>query len=160
MYMEKEVEIRSYLVKNIANIRHYLKYTQKEMAKMLDISLSKYKRLESNELSFLIDILMKIRTLFNIELDDIILKELNVEEINFSNLLLNKGKLMCFFNKNLRMIRKNKNYSLPEMAEHLNLTLFQYRHLEYGDVQPSIQTLIKVSKNLNISIDDLLIKQF
>ena len=123
------------------------------------MSLSKYKRLESNELSFLIDTLIKIKIIFNIELDNIILKEINVKEINVSYLSSNKRELICFFNKNLRTIRMIKNYTLAEMGEYLNLTLFQYRHLEYGDVQPSIQTLIKISKILNITIDDLLFKQ-
>ncbi len=52
--------------------------------------------------------------------------------------------------------RKAKNIKLIEMANLLGVTRQTYANYESGEFEPSFDTLLKISKILKTSLDDLL----
>jgi transcriptional regulator with XRE-family HTH domain len=52
--------------------------------------------------------------------------------------------------------RKAKNIKLYEMAKMLGVTRQTYTNYESGEFEPSFDTLLKISKILKTSLDDLL----
>ena len=60
------------------------------------------------------------------------------------------------FNNNLRKERENKNITQTEMANLINVPVSTYRNYENTTRQPDFETLINISKALNVSIDKLL----
>lgn len=60
------------------------------------------------------------------------------------------------FPDNLRKIRKAKNILQIEMAGKIELSKSQYRNYEYGASEPSLANLVRISKVLNCSVDELL----
>lgn len=58
--------------------------------------------------------------------------------------------------KNIKYLRKKNNLTLRELAEKSGLTFGAIGNLERGVIKdPHISTVIKLSKVLNISIDEL-----
>lgn len=56
----------------------------------------------------------------------------------------------------IKQYRKLKNITQEEMAALLNVTRQSYINYESGETEPSFETLKKISKILNVSIDELL----
>lgn len=56
----------------------------------------------------------------------------------------------------IKQYRKLKNITQEEMAALLNVTRQSYINYENGETEPSFETLKKISKILNVSIDALL----
>ena len=56
----------------------------------------------------------------------------------------------------IKQYRKLKNITQEEMAALLNVTRQSYINYESGETEPSFETLKKISKILNVSIDSLL----
>ncbi len=56
----------------------------------------------------------------------------------------------------IKQYRKLKNITQEEMAALLNVTRQSYINYESGETEPSFETLKKISKILNVSIDALL----
>jgi DNA-binding XRE family transcriptional regulator len=56
----------------------------------------------------------------------------------------------------IKEFRKVKNINQEEMAKLLNVSRQTYIHYESGEFEPSFETLIKISKILKTSLDDLL----
>lgn len=56
----------------------------------------------------------------------------------------------------IKQYRKLKNITQEEMAALLNVTRQSYINYESGETEPSFETLKKISKILNVSIDTLL----
>ena len=56
----------------------------------------------------------------------------------------------------IKQYRKLKNITQEEMATLLNVTRQSYINYESGETEPSFETLKKISKILNVSIDALL----
>ena len=57
---------------------------------------------------------------------------------------------------NIKDFRKAKNIKLIVMANMLGVTRQTYANYETGEFEPSFETLIKISKILKTSLDDLL----
>ena len=57
---------------------------------------------------------------------------------------------------NIKDFRKAKNIKLIVMANMLGVTRQTYANYETGKFEPSFETLIKISKILKTSLDDLL----
>ncbi|MCF6461464.1 helix-turn-helix domain-containing protein [Clostridium sp. Cult3] len=57
----------------------------------------------------------------------------------------------------IRKLRKERNFSLREMAEKSGISSFSYlANIERGIVEdPGIKTIIKIAKGLDVSIDYL-----
>jgi putative transcriptional regulator len=59
-------------------------------------------------------------------------------------------------NNKFKEYRKSKKLNQEAMAKLLNVSRQTYIHYESGKFEPSYSTLIKISKILNASIDELL----
>lgn len=62
------------------------------------------------------------------------------------------------FSTNLRELRVNRQYTQNELSKKLNLSRTAISNYEKGTIQPSIETIIKISEIFNVSLDDLLKK--
>jgi len=62
--------------------------------------------------------------------------------------------------KNFKALRKFKKYSQEELSSKLGLTRSSYSGYENGVAEPNLQTLLKISKFYNISIDNLIKQDF
>ena len=60
------------------------------------------------------------------------------------------------FDKNLKMYRERAGITRPELASRLNIATNTYGLYETGRSQPNLQTLVKISEILEVSICDLL----
>lgn len=60
------------------------------------------------------------------------------------------------FASNLKFIRKHKQLTKKEMAKKLNVSYSTYANYEYGNREPNLDVLIKISTLLEFSIDSLL----
>ena len=58
--------------------------------------------------------------------------------------------------ENIRKVRTIRNISRKELAEKLNLSISAIQKYENGTVSPTIDTLVKISEALNVTIDYLL----
>jgi len=58
---------------------------------------------------------------------------------------------------NLKILRLKKKMTQDELASIINVSKDTYRRYEYGMYDPSIETLVKLSKILECSVDDILI---
>jgi len=57
---------------------------------------------------------------------------------------------------NIKKVRKNKNLTQLDLASSLNIEDSALRRIENGRTNPTIKTLLKIAKALDISIFDLL----
>ena len=62
------------------------------------------------------------------------------------------------FENNLRKLRLNKSITQTELAQKLHLSRTAISNYENGKVQPSLDTLIKISEIFEITIDELMQK--
>lgn len=62
------------------------------------------------------------------------------------------------FSDNLRELRLQHKLTQAKLAQTLHLSRTAISNYEQGKMQPSIETLIKISEIFNISIDNLLKK--
>lgn len=62
------------------------------------------------------------------------------------------------FENNLRKLRLNKSITQTELAQKLHLSRTAISNYENGKVQPSLDTLIKISEIFEITIDELIKK--
>jgi len=64
---------------------------------------------------------------------------------------------MSYFAYNLKILRKEKNLSQPELAKELNVSKGMISFWENEKYEPTASNIIIVAKFFNISIDDLLL---
>ena len=55
----------------------------------------------------------------------------------------------------LKQLRKEKHLTQAEIAKAMNVRASQYHKTETGKVIPSLKTLIKIAKVLNVSLDKI-----
>lgn len=58
--------------------------------------------------------------------------------------------------KELKRLRKERNFTQEEIAEHLHITRQTYSHYETGRIQPSVQNLFVLKTLYNVPLSDLL----
>ena len=58
--------------------------------------------------------------------------------------------------KELKRLRKERNFTQEEIAEHLHITRQTYSHYETGRIQPSISILLVLKTLYNVPLSDLL----
>lgn len=63
---------------------------------------------------------------------------------------------MDIFSKRIKELRLAKGLTLKDMASSIGLTLMAYAHYEYGDRQPTIETIVKLCDFFDVSADYLL----
>lgn len=66
---------------------------------------------------------------------------------------------MNYFAQNLKILRRTKGLSQPELAKELNVSKGMISFWENEKYEPTATNIIAVAKFFNISIDDLLLNQ-
>lgn len=62
-----------------------------------------------------------------------------------------------FYLKNLKQLRKKKGWTQEKLAQQSGISFHTLIKIERGDIKsPRLETLLKIAKALNLSIDDLL----
>lgn len=73
--------------------------------------------------------------------------------------LFSKLRTMNYFAYNLKILRKEKGLSQPELAKELNVSNGMISFWENEKYEPTATNIINIAKFFNISIDDLLLTQ-
>jgi len=73
------------------------------------------------------------------------------------NKKFSKLRVMNYFAYNLKILRKEKGLSQPELAKKLNVSKGIISFWENEKYEPTASSIIVVAKFFNISIDDLLL---
>ena len=60
------------------------------------------------------------------------------------------------FGEELKKARRDKNISQEELAEKLNVSRASVSKWERGEAYPEVETLIRIARNLHLSLDDLM----
>ncbi len=55
----------------------------------------------------------------------------------------------------IRQIREEKNISLDELSKEANVSKAHLSYIERNKKEPTISVLVKISKALNVEVDDL-----
>lgn len=63
---------------------------------------------------------------------------------------------MLMFAERLNATRKAQGIAAHKLAEHLHISLRNYRRYESGAVQPPLESLVLIADYLNVSLDYLL----
>ena len=66
--------------------------------------------------------------------------------------------MSTFLSSNLKLLRKNRNFSQEEVSKKLDMTRSSYSGYENGVAEPGIENLVKLSSFYKIPLDDLLKK--
>lgn len=59
---------------------------------------------------------------------------------------------------NLSKYRKEHGYTQESLANDLNMSACNIRHIEHGTGNPKLATLLRIAEHLNIELSDLLQK--
>ena len=60
------------------------------------------------------------------------------------------------FHKRLKLLRESKGLNQREFSKKINISPSAYNRIEKGETKPSIDTVISICNNMNISSDRLL----
>ncbi len=63
---------------------------------------------------------------------------------------------MSTFSKRIKELRIAQGMTLKDVAARMDMSLMAYAHYEYGDNQPSLDTLSKLCDIFNVSADYLI----
>ena len=63
---------------------------------------------------------------------------------------------MSIFSQRIKELRLSHNLSLKEVAQIIGMSLMAYAHYEYGDRQPSIETINKLCDLYEVPSDYLI----
>jgi transcriptional regulator with XRE-family HTH domain len=63
---------------------------------------------------------------------------------------------MKIFSERLKELRVSSCYTQQQIAEKLNIKQQSYSRYEYGNGEPSLETLVKIAKIFDVSSDYLL----
>lgn len=64
-------------------------------------------------------------------------------------------KFLIDFGKNLKKVRKSKDFTQAELANDLNVEISQISRIERGVINTSISTIYDISRVLKVDIDTL-----
>ncbi len=62
---------------------------------------------------------------------------------------------MNYFKERLKQLREEHKFTQQDLAEHLHISIRQYRRYEKGDYEPNLETLIKLADYFSVSLDYL-----
>jgi len=60
------------------------------------------------------------------------------------------------FSKNLRALREQAGFSQTHIAKEIGLSARQVSYLESGTNEPGLDTLVKISRLFDVTVDELL----
>lgn len=125
--------------KRIKELRIQYGYTQSELAEMLNVEKSNISKWESGVYEPSKDLIIKIGEIFNVSVDYLL------KNNNFSKPI-----------NNLRTLRKQKGFTLKEVANKLNLAESTISLYETGNREPDHLTLCALADLYEVSVDELL----
>lgn len=145
--MEKERNLAS-VEERAYQIRIENEYTQKEFAKILDVSISYVSNWENGYNEITIPILNKICNAWNVSFD--YMMGFTTKKNNVSKILIVDRK---YLGKRLREIRKNENLTQEKMAKKINTYRFLISDYETGRKSISTADLKQICETFGYSAD-------
>ena len=145
--MEKERNLAS-VEERAYQIRIENGYTQKEFAKILDVSISYVSNWENGYNEITIPILNKICNAWNVSFD--YMMGFTTKKNNVSKILIVDRK---YLGKRLREIRKNENLTQEKMAKKINTYRFLISDYETGRKSISTADLKQICETFGYSAD-------
>ncbi|MBA3925520.1 helix-turn-helix domain-containing protein [Listeria rustica] len=134
------------------NLRKKNKLTQKELSLKLQLPQSSISGYENNERKPSISILIDIAKTFNTTIDYLLGLSNIEEESNFSYNFTDDN----YLGQKIQNLRKSNHINQKALADKLKVTQATVSAYETGKTSPNIDILIKLSKILNCSTDELL----
>lgn len=147
--MEKEVRNITIVEKKARDIRIQYHLTQKEFGEILGISKSYVSDMENGYSGLSIELINKICNFANVTFDYMFdfCKEINENAIKIENVNL---KLL---GNNLKIIRKDLNYTQEKLASKLNVSRSLVTHYEKGNRMISTADLKQICEMSGYSAD-------
>lgn len=135
---------------NLRKVRESFELTQREMAKILNISKSSYNYFETGEYIIPLKHLNNFCNIFHVSMDYVCgLTKTNISTKNIIN--LNKKEI----GKRLREIRNNHNLTQEQVANILNTSQSNISSYESGKTLILTAFIYNFAKHFNISLDYL-----
>jgi len=139
-------------IKNLQKSREHLKFSQKELAKILGVNNSTLSGWETGKDTMPLKQLIKYANLFNFSIDYLFGINENKNKIYYPL----KIELYVIGN-NLKQIRKQNNFTLYNIAQKLNTSISTYWAYENGNILIPACFLFGLTKIYpNISLDKIL----
>lgn len=130
----------------IASLRNKYNLSQKELAKILNISRATYKNYEANITPIPLTKLNIISNLFNVSLDYLL-------GLSTKNKPIKKEINYNYLKYNLWFIRVKNHLNIKDLAKEFKITPQTINNYEKNSSSTSITYLYNIAKKLNISVD-------
>lgn len=138
---EKSNEIVHRTGQNIKNLRERKGLTQQELAVRVDVAQSTVANWESGRREPDINILIRIAKLFNVTLDELVMKELTPP--------------IPMYARNLAYLRRKHDMTQADVANLLGVSKATSCKYENGDVEPNVEQLIKLADFFGVTMDQI-----
>ena len=138
---EKSNEIVHRTGQNIKNLRERKGLTQQELAVRVDVAQATVANWESGRREPDINILIRIAKLFNVTLDELVMKELTPP--------------IPMYARNLAYLRRKHGMTQADVANLLGVSKATSCKYENGDVEPNVEQLIKLADFFGVTMDQI-----
>lgn len=135
----------------LKTIRKINNYSQKDMAKILDVTQRTYSKYESGELTLKIEQLIILRNFYKVSADYM----LGLIDKDRNKITPKKFDYEILIN-NLRYLRYENNYSQKELSVLLNCSPSLISMIERKQSNVQIDMLVLLAKTYNVTVDSLL----
>ena len=139
---EKSNEIVHRTGQNIKNLRERKGLTQQELAVRVDVAQATVANWESGRREPDINILIRIAKLFNVTLDELVMKELTPP--------------IPMYARNLAYLRRKHGMTQADVANLLGVSKATSCKYENGDVEPNVEQLIKLAEFFGVTMDQII----
>lgn len=139
---EKSNEIVHRTGQNIKNLRERKGLTQQELAVRVDVAQATVANWESGRREPDINILIRIAKLFNVTLDELVMKELTPP--------------IPMYARNLAYLRRKHGMTQADVANLLGVSKATSCKYENGDVEPNVEQLIKLADFFGVTMDQII----
>lgn len=135
----------------LKTIRKINNYSQKDIAKLLDVTQRTYSKYEARELTLKIEHLIILRNFYKVSSDYILglidkdRKPFSVKEFDYD-----------VFINNIRYLRYENDYSQKELATLLNCSASLISMIERKKSNVQVDMLVLLAKTFNVTVDSLL----
>lgn len=149
--------------RNLKLLREFHEMNQEDLAQKIGVSRSNLSYYETSKSEPTLTPLIKISEVFDITIDDLIFKELNIDLLKETYIEDKKEKkLLSFFifSRNLKILRTQKKMLQVELANELGTSKSNISMYEAGKIEPKLTSLIKISEVFKISIENLVSQKF
>lgn len=145
---------------NLKRLRIIYNISQRQLAIKSGVPRSNLSYYESKKAEPTLTQLIKISNFFNISIDDLIFKKLDLEHLKKTRIREESKegvKISSFeiFQNNLRILRGEKKLYRVELAEKTDMSVSNISFYESGKIEPKLSSLVKISEFFQVSIDEL-----